>query len=252
MAANLAEVSGFMFQKSHKKLYRGKARHNRSLSLWYVFLIINPSIFLSFSTGLRVSFGCLTHIKTLRLSFPYYFALSAYLLLSPAGSIGTPWAAQAPDIVGWLLHQEGRCLVPTQSLSTGVTHCYLLRNQYFSNWLPQSWAFQVQYSFKLPFGQGWWLRQECAVPNSQFILYLKKHRRRDHHCPWDFWEGAERFTLCSENEHDQSAHCHSMTFTHDPSKKLVLMAKLQTVPSSRMGALQRQQLPALLPACKTA
>lgn len=33
VAADLAAVSGFMFQKSHKKLYGEKARHIRSLSL---------------------------------------------------------------------------------------------------------------------------------------------------------------------------------------------------------------------------
>lgn len=48
VTVDLAAVSGFKFQKSHKKLHGGKTRHIRSLSLGHEFLIINPSIFCPF------------------------------------------------------------------------------------------------------------------------------------------------------------------------------------------------------------
>lgn len=49
----------------------------------------------------------MSYIKTLQLSFPCYCALNTYLLLSPAGSIGTPQSVKASDIVVQLLHHEG-------------------------------------------------------------------------------------------------------------------------------------------------
>lgn len=70
----------------------------------------------------------MSYIKTSWLSVLLYCAFNAHLLLSPTDSIGTPKAVKASDTVGQFLCQEGVCLVPAQSLSTGVIHHYLLRN----------------------------------------------------------------------------------------------------------------------------
>lgn len=85
-----------------------------------------------------------------------------------------------------------------ESCASPVPFCWscallFVKNQCFSNWLPQLWAFPAQHSFEMSFGLGWWLRQKCVFANSQFILYFKKLHRRGCHCLWE--ETSEEWLL---------------------------------------------------------